>query len=76
MDFITVTSIGGSIWSFNIDQIEMVIKRFSFSKGDIESIPQLEGLDSCAIIRLKGLDRDYYCKDSYESIMAKIGEEG
>jgi len=74
MDFLTVNSIGGSIWSFNKDQIEMVIKRFSFSKDDLEQIPQLVGLDSCAIIRLKGLDRDYYCKDSYESIMAKLGE--
>ena len=74
MDFITVTSIGGSIWSFNKDQIEMVIKRFSFSKDDLDSIPQLVGLDSCAIIRLKGLDRDYYCKDSYESIMKMLGK--
>ena len=74
MDFITVTSIGGSIWSFNKDQIEMVIKRFSFRKDDLDNILQLVGLDSCAIIRLKGLDRDYYCKDSYESIMKMLGE--
>jgi hypothetical protein len=72
MSFITVTSIGGSIWSFNKDRIEMVIKRFVFTKDELEHVPQLEGKDSCAIVRLIGIDRDYFCEDSYESIMAKL----
>ena len=75
MGFITVNSIGGSIWSFNKDRIEMVIKRFNFAKDEIEHVPQLVGLESCAIIRLIGLDRDFYCKDTYESIMAQVGKE-
>lgn len=76
MGFITVTSIGGSIWSFNKDRIEMVIKRFNFSKDEIEHVPQLADLESCAIVRLMGLDRDFYCKDTYESIMNQLrGEE-
>lgn len=75
MGFITVTSIGGSIWSFNKNRIEMVIKRFKFGKDEIENVPQLVGLESCVIIRLMGIDRDYYCKDTYESIMAQLGKE-
>lgn len=73
MSFITVTSIGGSTWSFRKDRIEMVIKRFKFPEQDLRTIPELRGLESCAIIRLIGVDSNYYCKDSYEEIMKKLG---
>lgn len=72
MEYITVTSIGGSKWTIRKDRIEMLIKRFKFSKEDIANIPELKAVDSCAIIRLIGLDRDYYCKDTYESIIKKL----
>ena len=76
MSFITVTSIGGSTWSFNKDRIEMVINRRKFKEEELKNIPELNGLEKCAIIRLIGLDREYYCKDSYETIMKLMGEEG
>lgn len=74
MGFITVTSIGGSVWSFNKDRIEMVIKRFSFTESELKDIPKLANLDSCAIIHLIGSEANYYCLDSYESIMQKMEE--
>lgn len=75
MDFITVTSIGGSIWSFRKTCIEMVSKKFSFSEQELQSVPELEGRDSCAIIRLVGEDINFFCKDSYESIMERLEEQ-
>lgn len=72
MDFITVTSIGGSIWSFRKDRIEMVSKRFTFSDEDKQDIPLLKEMESCAIIRLVGVKQEFYCKDSYESIMKRL----
>lgn len=72
MDFITVTSIGGSIWSFRKDRIEMVINRQFFSEEDRKQIPDLMDAESCAIIRLIGSNQEFYCKDSYESIMKKL----
>lgn len=75
MDFITVTSIGGSTWSFRKDRIEMVIHRFAFSEEELKNVPQLKDVTSCAIIRLIGLEREFFCKDSYDSIMKKITSE-
>ena len=72
MEFITVTSIGGSTWSFRKDRIEMVINRFTFSEEEIKNIPEVKNLDSCAIIKLIGVNREFFCKDSYESIMKML----
>ena len=69
MEFITVTSLGGSVWSFRKDRIEMVSNKFTFSEDEIRSIPELEGRNSCAIIKLMGDNSSYYCQDTYESIM-------
>lgn len=72
MEFITVTSLGGSTWSFRKDRIEMVINRFTFTEEESKNIPEVKNLDSCAIIRLIGVNREYFCKDSYESIMKML----
>ncbi|SFP03078.1 hypothetical protein SAMN04487852_11369 [Prevotella sp. tf2-5] len=72
MEFITVTSLGGSTWSFRKDRIEMVINRFTFTEEESKNIPEAKNLDSCAIIRLIGDNREYFCKDSYESIMKML----
>lgn len=72
MEYITVRSLGGSIWSFRKDRIELVCKRTNFKLDEINNIPDLKGRESCAIIRLIGSAGDYYCDDSYESIMEQI----
>jgi len=72
MDYITVKSLGGSIWSFRKDRIELVCKRFSFREDDIKRIPKLKDKESCAIIRLIGSENEYFCDDSYESIMEQL----
>lgn len=74
MDFITVKSIGGSTWSFRKDRIEMVSERFKFKENTMEHIPELRGRSSCAIIKLIGNDQEYYCNDSYKSIMELLKE--
>lgn len=74
MDFITVTSIGGSIWSIRKERIEMITKRFSFSKSELEQIPELEHMASCAIIKVIGDDSLLFCRDSYESIMDQVNQ--
>ena len=72
MDFITVTSIGGSVWSFRKDRIEMVTKKFRFTEDEVRSVPELQGVESCAIIRLMGENAKYFCRDTYESIMERL----
>lgn len=72
MEFITVTSIAGSVWSFRKDRIEMVIKRFDFSEEEKKGAPELKDMDSCAIIRLMENNQEFFCKDSYESIMERL----
>lgn len=42
MEFITVTSLGGSTWSFRKDRIEMVINRFTFTEEESKNIPGSE----------------------------------
>lgn len=69
MDFITVKSIGGSTWSFKKDRIEMVTERYSFKENLIERIPELKDRKSCAIIKLIGNSQEFFCSDSYNSIM-------
>ena len=76
MEFITVKSLGGSIWSFRKDRIEMVCNRFKFNAEELEEIPALSKRDSCAIIRLIGSDKECFCDDSYESIIKQLLEEG
>ena len=77
MDFITVTSIGGSIWSFRKDKITMVSKRAvsAFSKEELNRWPDLRAKESCAIILLDGVNQEFLCGDSYESIMAQLNSE-
>lgn len=77
MNFITVNSIGGSIWSFNRDHILVVSKRSisTFTNEQLNNIPELKDMESCAIIRLVGESSEYMCKDSYESIMAQLNDE-
>lgn len=75
MDFITVTSIGGSLWSIRKDRIEVITNRFVFSEDELTHIPELTGRQSCAIIKLIGDSSTYYCQDSYESIMSQIVED-
>lgn len=75
MDFITVTSIGGSIWSFRKSSIEMVAKKFTFSEQELKVAPELNDMDFCAVIRLIGENIDFYCRDSYESIMERLQGE-
>lgn len=72
MEFITVKSLGGSVWSFKKDRIEMVCNRFKFDKEELEEIPALKERESCAIIRLIGSDKEFFCADSYESIMTQL----
>ena len=72
MEFITVKSLGGSIWSFRKDRIEMVSNRFKFDKEELEDIPVLRKRESCAIIRLMGSDKEFFCDDTYESIMEQL----
>lgn len=72
MDYLTVTSIGGSLWSFRIDRIELITKRFVFTEDELKSIPELKDKASCAIIKLIGDNVTYYCQDSYDSIMARL----
>ena len=76
MDYLTVTSIGGSIWSFRKDRIELITKRFVFTEEEINNVPELVGRDSCAMIKLIDDDGTYYCQDSYESIMARLTNNG
>ena len=38
MEFITVKSLGGSIWSFRKDRIEMVSNRFKFDKEEVDNL--------------------------------------
>jgi len=52
----------------------MVINRFSFTESELKDIPELAKMESCAIIHLIGSEANYYCRDSYESIMKKMGE--
>lgn len=75
MDFITVKSIRGSIWSFRKDRVIMVSKRFSFTTEQLKSVPELKNMESCAIIRLEGEPSEFICKDSYESIMAQLTDK-
>jgi hypothetical protein len=72
MDYLTVTSIGGSIWSFRKDRIELITKRFIFTEEELNRVPELVGRNSCAMIKLIGDDGTYYCQDSYESIMERL----
>ena len=72
MDFLTVTSIGGSTWSFRKDRIEVITNRFFFTEDELKSIPELKGKTSCAIIKLISSEATYYCQDSYDSIMARL----
>ena len=72
MEFLTVTSIGGSIWSFRKDRIELITHRFVFTEDELKHVPELNGRDSCAIIKLIDDEGTYYCQDSYESIMARL----
>ena len=72
MEFITVTSLGGSVWSFRKDRIEMVSNRFTFRSDEIETIPELENRKSCAIIKLIGEESEFFCRDSYDSIMEQL----
>lgn len=74
MDFITVRSIGGSIWSFRKDRIEMISERYTFSENDIENIPQLKTRKSCAIIKLIGNNSEYFCDNPYNEIMSLLNE--
>ncbi len=74
MEFISVTSIGGSIWSFRKDRIELVTKRFSFSQKELDMVQELHNLDSCTVIKLIGDDNRYFCRDSYESIMEQLNQ--
>lgn len=74
MDFITVTSIGGSVWSFRKDRIEMVSKKYSFTEEEMKSIPELAGKESCAVIQLMSGNAKYFCRDSYESIMERLNQ--
>lgn len=77
MDFITVTSIGGSIWSFRKDKITMVSKRAvsTFLEEEFNRWPDLRTKESCAIILLDGVNQEFLCRDSYESIMAQLNDE-
>ncbi len=75
MEFITVKSIKGSIWSFRKDRILMVSKKFSFTTEQLNNVPELRDLESCAFIRLDGEPAEFICKDSYESIMAQLNDE-
>ena len=72
MDFITVKSIGGSIWSFRKDRIEIVMKRFSFQDRDVKQMPELRDRDECSIIKLIGQETEFFCEDSYDSIMSRL----
>lgn len=72
MEYITVTSIRGSIWSFRKDRIELITNRFVFSEDELKHVPELEGRSSCAIIKLINDGGTYYCQDTYESIMARL----
>ena len=76
MNYITVNSIGGSIWSFRKDRIIMVSKRAvsSFPLEEINRWPMLQTMESCAIITMDG-NKEYLCRDSYESIMAQLNGE-
>lgn len=67
-----MTSIGGSVWSFRKDRIEMVAKKFKFTEEEIRSVPELRGIESCAIIQLMGENAKYFCRDTYESIMERL----
>ena len=52
MNFITVKSIKGSIWSFRKDRIMMVSNKFSFTTEQLNNVPELRNMESCAFIRL------------------------
>ena len=73
MDYIHVKSIGGSSWTIRKDQIAMVINRKSFTDEDLKSMPELRYRDSCAILHLVGESIEYYCDDSYETILNQMG---
>ncbi len=75
MDFLTITSIGGNTRSFRKDRIEIIEKRICFTKEELKAIPELNGKESCAIIKLIGSEVPFYCQDSYESIMARMTAE-
>lgn len=72
MDYLTVTSIGGSTWSFRKDRIELITNRFAFTEEELKNVPALNGRASCAIIKLMNDSGIYYCQDSYESIMNRL----
>lgn len=73
MDYIHVKSIGGSSWTIRKDQISMIINRKSFTEEDLKSMPELRHRDACAILHLIGESTEYYCEDSYESILNQMG---
>ncbi len=75
MDFIQVKSLGGSLWTIRKDQISMVILRSRFVEEDFKSVPELRNRESCAIIRIIGDSIEYFCDDSYESILKQMGIE-
>lgn len=73
MEFIHIKSLAGSDWSIRKDQISMIVNRHNFTVDDIKKMPELDGRDSCAIIHVIGDHIEYYCGDSYETIMRKMG---
>lgn len=60
------------MWSFRKDRIEMVAKKYRFTDEEMKSVPELHGKESCAIIRLIGENSQYFCRDTYESIMERL----
>lgn len=75
MEFITVKSIKGSIWSFRKERIVMVSKKFRFTMEQLKDVPELMNMESCAFIRLDCEQAEFACEDSYESIMAQLTGE-
>lgn len=73
MDYIHVKSLGGSSWTVRKDQISMIIKRVSFSGEDVKNMPELKNRESCAILHIIGDPAEYYCDDSYDSILNQMG---
>ena len=73
MDYIHVKSIGGSSWTIRKDQIAMIINRKYFSEEDLKGMPELKDREACAIIHLIGESIEYFCEDSYESILNQLG---
>lgn len=75
MDYIEVRSIGGSLWTFRKDRIEMVSQRFTFTEDELKAVPKLREKKSCAIIQLIDRGDQFFCDDTYESIIKRLNEK-